>query len=75
VLFRAAGLQVATVDEHHRVRLKSFVQGRDFGNTIEVLSGLSADDVVILNPSDSLVDGVTVRIAAPPPHSAAGKST
>ena len=64
VLFRAAGLQVATVDGQKRVKLKSIVQGRDFGNTIEVLSGLEANDVVILNPSDSLTDGVLVRVAA-----------
>jgi RND family efflux transporter MFP subunit len=63
VLFRSAGLQVATVDAQKHVQLKSIVQGRDFGNTIEILSGLSADDVVILNPPDSLTDGVLVRIA------------
>lgn len=62
VLFRAAGLQVATVDSQKRVKLKSIVQGRDFGNTIEILSGLAPDEVVILNPPDSLTDGVLVRI-------------
>jgi RND family efflux transporter MFP subunit len=67
LLFRSAGLQVATVDAQQRVRLKSIVQGRDFGNTIEILSGLGADEVVIQNPPDSLTDGVQVRIAAPPP--------
>jgi RND family efflux transporter MFP subunit len=66
VLFRAAGLQVATVDGQKHVKLKSIVQGRDFGNTIEILSGLEANDVVILNPSDSLTDGVLVRVASPP---------
>src|SRR5271154_3509979 len=40
VLFRAAGMQVATVDGQRHVKLKSIVQGRDFGNTIEILSGL-----------------------------------
>src|SRR3984893_2525137 len=50
VLFRAAGLQVATVDGQKHVKLKSIVQGRDFGNTIEILSGLQPDEVVILNP-------------------------
>jgi ATP phosphoribosyltransferase len=64
VLFRAAGLQVATVDGQRRVKLKSVVQGRDFGNTIEILSGLDASEQVILNPSDSLTDGTEVRIAA-----------
>jgi len=63
VLFRAAGLQVATLDSQNRVVLKSIVQGRDFGNVIEVLSGLSPDDRVVLNPLDSLTDGQTVRVA------------
>ena len=67
VLFRSAGLQVATIDKQKRVKLKAIVQGRDFGNTIEVLSGLDADDVVVLNPPDSLTDGVLVRIAAAKP--------
>jgi RND family efflux transporter MFP subunit len=65
VLFRAAGLQVATVDKNKHVKLKSIVQGRDFGGTIEILSGLEPDDVVVLNPPDSITDGVLVRIAPP----------
>jgi RND family efflux transporter MFP subunit len=65
VLFRAAGLQVATLDSQQRVTLKSIVQGRDFGNTIEVLSGLAPNESVVLNPPDSITDGVQVRIAAP----------
>jgi RND family efflux transporter MFP subunit len=67
VLFRAAGLQVATVDGARHIKLKSIVQGRDFGNTIEVLSGIEADDSVVVNPPDSITDGVSVRIASPPP--------
>jgi RND family efflux transporter MFP subunit len=66
VLFRAAGLQVATVDGDQRIKLKSIVQGRDFGNTIEILSGLEPSERVVLNPPDSITDGVTVKIAPPP---------
>jgi RND family efflux transporter MFP subunit len=66
VLFRAAGLQVATVDGASHVKLKSIVQGRDFGNTIEVLSGIEADDRVVVNPPDSITDGASVRIVEPP---------
>jgi RND family efflux transporter MFP subunit len=66
VHFRAAGLQVATVDGARHIKLKSIVQGRDFGNTIEVLSGIEADDSVVVNPPDSITDGVSVRIASPP---------
>jgi RND family efflux transporter MFP subunit len=74
VLFRATGLQVATIDGKKRVKLKSIVQGRDFGTTIEILSGLGADETVILNPPDSLTDGLLVRIAAPPPAQSKDKS-
>jgi RND family efflux transporter MFP subunit len=66
VLFRSAGLQVATVDSTKHVKLKSIVQGRDFGNTIEVLSGIEADDRVVVNPPDSITDGASVRIVEPP---------
>jgi RND family efflux transporter MFP subunit len=65
VLFRSAGLQVATLDSQQRVKLKSIVQGRDFGNSIEVLSGLAPHETVVLNPPDSIADGVQVRIAKP----------
>jgi multidrug efflux pump subunit AcrA (membrane-fusion protein) len=65
VLFRAAGLQVATVDPTHHVKLKSIIQGRDFGATIEVLGGIEANDLVVLNPPDSIADGESVRVAAP----------
>jgi RND family efflux transporter MFP subunit len=66
VLFRAPGLQVATVDARQRIQLKSIVEGRDFGNTIEVLSGLDADDAVVINPPDSIINGMSVRVATPP---------
>jgi RND family efflux transporter MFP subunit len=66
VLFRAPGPQVAIVDAQHRIQLKSIVQGRDFGGTIEVLSGLNPDDAVVINPPDSIVDGAAVRVSSPP---------
>jgi RND family efflux transporter MFP subunit len=68
VLFRAAGLQVATVNNDDTIKLKSIVQGRDFGKTIEVLDGLTANDVVVINPPDSITDGIAVRIAPQPPQ-------
>ena len=62
VLFRAAGPQVATVGPGDRIALKHVVEGRDFGTTIEVLSGLDPRDRVIVNPPDSSYDGEPVRI-------------
>jgi RND family efflux transporter MFP subunit len=64
VLFRTAGLQVATVDADSRIHLKSIREGRDFGTSIEVLGGLEPSDVVVMNPPDSLIEGAPVRIVA-----------
>jgi RND family efflux transporter MFP subunit len=73
LLFRAAGLQVAVIDAHRHIQLKTIVEGREFGNSIEVLSGLDPGDSVVIDPPDSIVSGATVRIAAPPTPEA-GKS-
>jgi len=48
------------------VRLKRIAQGRDFGSTIEVLSGIDAADDIVLNPPDSITDGALVRVFTPP---------
>jgi RND family efflux transporter MFP subunit len=76
VLFRAQGLQVATLDHAHHVHLKSITQGRDFGTEIEVLTGVDAADILVVNPPDSISEGAPVRIAQPraPPGGAAGPS-
>jgi RND family efflux transporter MFP subunit len=65
VLFRSQGLQVATVTAQNEVKLKSISQGRDFGKSIEILDGLDPQDRVIINPPDSVIDGLKVRIAPP----------
>lgn len=62
VLFRAGGPQVGIVQPDGKVELRSVKLGRDFGQTIEVLAGVSPQDRVILNPSDSLASGATVSI-------------
>jgi multidrug efflux system membrane fusion protein len=64
----ALGLgQVAVVGTDHPVTLKNITTGRDFGNSLEVVSGLSPDDDVIVNPSDSMATGMQVRVLQPPP--------
>jgi len=39
--------------------------GRDFGQTFEVLSGVTPDDRLIINPAESLVSGAQVQIVEP----------
>lgn len=65
LIFRAQGMQVAIVGTNNLVQLRSIKLGRDFGNTVEVLSGLNASDRVILNPPDSVADGMAVVVSRP----------
>jgi len=65
MLFRAEGAQAAVVGADGKVQLRSIVIGRDYGATIEVLSGIELTDQVIINPSDSLESGQQVKIAKP----------
>jgi len=65
VLFRAPGPQVAAVDPQNKIQLKSIVVGRDFGSTIEVLAGLDDGDRVVVNPPDSIINGVFVHVLSP----------
>jgi RND family efflux transporter MFP subunit len=60
LIFRSAGPQVAVVDSQKVARLRNVSIGRDFGNSLEILSGLQPNDLVILNPPDSLSDGALV---------------
>jgi RND family efflux transporter MFP subunit len=62
LLFRGDGLHVATVDDRGRVALKPVTVGRDYGSKVEIVSGLSAEDRVILSPPDSLVNGTVVHV-------------
>ena len=73
LIFRAQGMQLALVDNDNKVHLQSIVLGRDSGNTVEVLQGINADDRVIINPPDSIADGMTVRIVQPPDATPAAK--
>jgi multidrug efflux pump subunit AcrA (membrane-fusion protein) len=47
-----------------RAELVPVTIGRDYGATVEIVSGLRASDEVIVDPSDSLVSGTPVRINA-----------
>jgi RND family efflux transporter MFP subunit len=66
VLLQASGPQVGVVDSQNRVQLRSVTLGRDFGNKVEILSGVSQSDAVITNPPDYLVDGMAVTVHSTP---------
>jgi RND family efflux transporter MFP subunit len=62
ILFQAQGPQVGVVNSQNRVELRKVTLGRDFGNRVEILSGISQPDAVIANPPDYLVDGMSVAV-------------
>jgi RND family efflux transporter MFP subunit len=62
LLFRKEGLRSAVVRNGH-AQLVPVTIGRDYGEKVEILSGLRPTDEVIVDPSDSLISGTVVRIA------------
>lgn len=60
LLFRSEGLRVAVVRDG-KVVLVPIEIGHDYGNTLEVITGLKPEDAVILDPPDSLADGELAR--------------
>jgi RND family efflux transporter MFP subunit len=65
LLFRAEGPRVAVVDANGNVVLHKIVIARDLGQSLEIESGIEANDKVIINPSDSIADGDHVQITQP----------
>ena len=64
LVFDQHGLRIATVGQDDRVTFKSVTISHDFGETVEIGSGLTPEDRIINNPPDGLNDGDRVRVAA-----------
>jgi RND family efflux transporter MFP subunit len=65
LILQPDGMQVATVDASHHVHMVHVTPGRDFGSTVEILSGLSAEQSIVPIPPDSLTDGEEVHVVTP----------
>jgi RND family efflux transporter MFP subunit len=61
LIFRSEGLRVGVVKDG-KVALTAVTPGHDFGNQIEIVSGLKPDDQIIINPPDSIIHGQAVQI-------------
>jgi RND family efflux transporter MFP subunit len=62
LIFRSEGLRVGVVRDGDRAELVPVILGKDYGNEVEVVSGIAENDLVISNPPDSLASGATVQI-------------
>ena len=65
LIFGTEGLRVPVIAAGSKISLLPVTVGRDFGTTVEVLSGLPADAAIVANPPDSLMQGETVRVMQP----------
>lgn len=65
LLFRSEGTAVGIVHPDGKVEVRKIVINRDLGDRLQISQGLSESDQVIVNPSDSLADGMMVSIATP----------
>jgi RND family efflux transporter MFP subunit len=66
LIFDQNGLKVATVGADQKVVLKTITIARDLGKTLEIQTGLTANDQVIENPPDGVTDGTLVNVAKAP---------
>jgi RND family efflux transporter MFP subunit len=71
LLFRRNGLQVGVVRDG-KAELVGVTPGHDYGDSMEILSGLQPSDDVILSPSDSLTTGTAVQVSSSPSASKSG---
>jgi RND family efflux transporter MFP subunit len=68
------GAQVAVLSNDNKVTLKPIELGRDFGDSVEVLAGLTPQDRVIDSPPETLQNGDVVKMAAPAPSAASAQA-
>lgn len=66
LIFRSEGLQAAVVNDGQHAEVRKIVLGRDYGSEVEVVSGLTDQDHVMIQPPDSLVQGEAVRVEQTP---------
>ncbi|MBO0933379.1 efflux RND transporter periplasmic adaptor subunit [Fibrella aquatilis] len=58
----AKGALAAVLAADMKVHFQPITLGRDYGNVIEVTTGLTGDERVITNPNDRLKEGMKVRL-------------
>jgi RND family efflux transporter MFP subunit len=72
LIFRTQGTQVAVVTGDNTAHLAPVVIGQDDGATVQIVNGLNANDRVIQDPPDSLIEGEKVNPQTPANHDQAG---
>ncbi len=64
LIFRHEGMRIGTVVNGSTAHLVPVTIGEDDGATVQVIAGLNAEDKVIQDPPDSLIEGELVRVVS-----------
>jgi RND family efflux transporter MFP subunit len=67
LMFRSDGLRLAIVKPGGKIAMVPVMLGRDFGTEVEIISGVTGQEKVVINPPDALVDGQVVNLAKAAP--------
>jgi RND family efflux transporter MFP subunit len=73
LIFGPRGMQVAKVEAHNKVVLSKVQLGRNLGNDVEIVSGVSLSDRIVDSPQETLASGDKVRIADAPGQDATAR--
>lgn len=60
---RKEGPRVAVIDDEKKLHYRDVKLGRDFGKTIEIVSGLQGNETLVINPTTDLIEGAKVDVA------------
>ncbi|HEY6412039.1 MAG TPA: efflux RND transporter periplasmic adaptor subunit [Edaphobacter sp.] len=76
LLFRREGLRIAVAKSDDTAQLLPITLGRDFGDIVEVTTGLTEQERVISNPPDSIINGerLNVQVESPQHPRTTGKA-
>ena len=61
LLFRTEGPEAVVVGDDHKVHFRKLTLGRDYGPQVEISAGLEPGELVVLNPTDAIREGITVE--------------
>lgn len=65
LIVRQDGVRVATLGADNKILLKDVTIARDLGKTLELSSGITAEDKLVDSPPDDIADGLQVKVAQP----------
>src|SRR5262249_19256996 len=61
LVIRSDGTQVVTITKDQKAHFQNVVIGRDYGNELDIISGLDPGDTIVLNVPDDIQEGSQVR--------------